>query len=633
MLKHAANRKVLESSLAPRAAYAPFPRRTDRDAWTLAPEAHGYLVGKAEVFSAQPWPQLPATRYLDFYRDGNRSRFETPYFERRTRLATLTAAECAENKGRFVDAIIDGIWAICEESTWVVPAHNSHSIAVGARLQLPEPDLNPLYIDLFAAETAAQLAIAHFLLSDVLADGAPQVVKRMEMEITHRVLEPFLASDAMHWMGFVGERPVNNWNPWINSNIMIAFLLMEKDAEKRVDGIAKAAASTQNFLDVYGDDGGCDEGPSYFGVAGASLLDILELLYGATGGAVNLYNEPKIRHIAEFIYHAHIAGRYFMDYADAPAALDDISAGLLLRTADHIHSQALHDFSLYMLSAGYAKPPYIAVANNPHCKYRAIMSLLDGAAYGTPGTPVAASGAHYYPSIQAAIARENANDIAGLFVSAKGGHNAESHNHNDIGNYIVYLNGEPGIVDAGVGVYTAKTFGPQRYEIWTMNSNHHNTAIINGCAQMPGMAYAPSDVAYHDDGAVMRFSMDMAGAYGAPAHVTRFIRQFVYDRAARRLTITDNMNLSEVTEPATLPLMTCAEPDLSESGKIRLKLQTGVLVIAYDAGMFSAQYTGLDIREDERLYGAWRKNELYRILLRRKACMANDAWTLAVTVE
>lgn len=64
----------------------------------------------------------------------------------------------------------------------------------------------------------------------------------------------------------------------------------------------------------------------------------------------------------------------------------------------------------------------------------------------------------------------------GLYVAAKGGHNGESHNHNDIGNFIVYADGEPEIIDVGNCVYTAKTFGAERYELMNTRSSNHNGA-------------------------------------------------------------------------------------------------------------------------------------------------------------
>src|SRR5690242_21194986 len=48
--------------------------------------------------------------------------------------------------------------------------------------------------------------------------------------------------------------------------------------------------------------------------------------------------------------------------------------------------------------------------------------------------------------IQVMAARATAGSAQGLYVAAQGGHNAESHNHNDVGNFIVYANGEPVLI-------------------------------------------------------------------------------------------------------------------------------------------------------------------------------------------
>ena len=77
----------------------------------------------------------------------------------------------------------------------------------------------------------------------------------------------------------------------------------------------------------------------------------------------------------------------------------------------------------------------------------------------------------------------------GMFVAAKGGFNNESHNHNDVGTFSLYVNTIPVIIDAGVGTYTKQTFGKDRYTIWTMQSNYHNLPMINGISQKFGQDY------------------------------------------------------------------------------------------------------------------------------------------------
>lgn len=92
--------------------------------------------------------------------------------------------------------------------------------------------------------------------------------------------------------------------------------------------------------------------------------------------------------------------------------------------------------------------------------------------------------------IQVMTARDKAGSADGFYVAAKGGHNLESHNHNDVGHYIVYIDGNPVIIDTGVGPYTGKTFGAQRYEIWTMQSAYHSLPTIDGVMQRNGSEFA-----------------------------------------------------------------------------------------------------------------------------------------------
>ncbi|HTX26243.1 MAG TPA: heparinase II/III family protein [Streptosporangiaceae bacterium] len=78
----------------------------------------------------------------------------------------------------------------------------------------------------------------------------------------------------------------------------------------------------------------------------------------------------------------------------------------------------------------------------------------------------------------------------GLFLAAKAAHNGEGHNHNDVGPFIVALDGRPVLIDVGVGLYTRQTFGPDRYEIWTMQSSWHDVPEVDGAAQESGREHA-----------------------------------------------------------------------------------------------------------------------------------------------
>ena len=102
----------------------------------------------------------------------------------------------------------------------------------------------------------------------------------------------------------------------MDSNCLTAFLIIERDKDRRVDAVRKALEGLEVFMKTYHDDGGCDEGSSYWGRAGASLFDCLELLYWASGGKLSFYDLPLVRQIGRFIYRAHIHDDYFINFAD-----------------------------------------------------------------------------------------------------------------------------------------------------------------------------------------------------------------------------------------------------------------------------------------------------------------------------
>jgi len=136
----------------------------------------------------------------------------------------------------------------------------------------------------------------------------------------------------------------------------------------------------------------------------------------------------------------------------------------------------------------------------------------------------------WLPGIQVSCARVKAGSTGGFYFAAQGGHNAESHNHNDVGNFVVFLNGNPVLIDVGVETYTAKTFSSHRYEIWTMQSAFHNLPTINGVMQAAGRQYEARDVSFHSDDAGAEFLADIAAAYPKEAGVQTWKRSIRLDR-------------------------------------------------------------------------------------------------------
>lgn len=608
--------------LLPREKWKPFPPASDRAAWERLPaDDRRALIQAGEARLGADWPPLPATLFLEYQRIGNRSNYERVRSARRDQLRDLVVAECAEGRGRFLDEIANGIWTTCEESFWGVPAHLGAQKA-GTGL----PDVAEPIVDLFAAETSSLLAWIDYLIGPRLALASPLLRKRIRLEIDRRILTPCLERDDFGWMGLDGrERPVNNWNPWINSNWLASALLLEDDGKRRLAAVHKILRSLDRFLASYHDDGGCDEGPGYWFRAGGSLFDCLELLHSASGGAIDFYRVPLVQEIGRYIYRAHIFGDCFINFADAAARLR-IAGDLLFR-----YGRRIGDSRLQSLGAWAAAQPGSAPGRSESMG-RQLPALFN------LETIRAAQGAQplvrdtWLPGIQVMAARRKEGSAEGLYLAAQGGHNAESHNHNDVGNFIVYADGQPAIIDVGVETYTAKTFSSRRYEIWTMQSAWHNLPTIDGVMQAAGREFQATDVAYRANDRAAEYSLDIARAYPPDAGLDSWKRTFRLDREKNEIELADSCILKKPARRITQTLMTSCKPEQTAPGRLKLQapgFRSGPITILYDARVFTPSVEEVKI-EDERLKNSWGER-LYRILLTAADPPQRASWSIRIT--
>ena len=207
---------------------------------------------------------------------------------------------CATGDMGDLDDVIDGIWLICEESSWVISAHNgSDHPGVPPASERLLPDVANPYVDLFAAQTAMILSLACQLLGEGLDAVSPLVRRRVRLEVERRVLHPFETRDDFWWMGVV-RKDLNNWTPWIVSNVMLAACAWVDDRPRLAALLERGMAMLDRYLNVIPADGGCDEGPGYWSMAGGALLDCLALLERVTGGRLTLWDDEKLGNILRF---------------------------------------------------------------------------------------------------------------------------------------------------------------------------------------------------------------------------------------------------------------------------------------------------------------------------------------------
>jgi len=603
---------TLESVLVPLSEWRPFPQSGDRSAWEGLPRpARDAVLALANQYLECDVPSLPATLYLEYQRIGNRSRYQNVWYARRRMLHGLVLAECVEGDGRFLDQMANVIWAICEESSWAFPAH------VGAqRAGVGLPDTTEPIVALFSAETASLLAWTEYLVGDRLDSVSPQIGQRIRREVDQRILTPFLTREGFGWMGFkvrADRRHPNNWNPWINSNVLAAALLLEEDVDRRLAMTHKVLRCVDNFLVPYPSDGSCDEGPSYWGRAGASLFDCLEWLHSATNGKVDVYAEPVIREIGRFIMRAHIAGDYFVNVGDCDAKIR-ITPDLIFRFGRRIDDLQLQRLASYELD----ETSLLDFDRKLQSMGRTLPLLFDLnelLALDRTDPPALRDVWLSDPELQLMAARDRTGSVDGLFVASWAGHNAQSHNHNDVGNFIVYLDGQPVIIDVGRPTYSRQTFSRDRYKIWAMQSAYHNLPSINGKTQSAGTRYAAKDVRYRSDDRSAQLTMDIAPSYPRDTGLISWRRTVRLVRG-HSVDVADTFDLREPSAEIVQHLMTVCDVSQDEPGRLVLThaSQRRATVVEYTPAKLSVDVETIELT-DTKLQDIWGPC-LHRIILR-----------------
>jgi len=476
-----------------------FPAASDREVWEgLRPELRRDIIHRGENFLGYDWPALTCGDYLTFSRTGDRAAFEEKYYARRQAVCALALAECAEHQGRFLDELANGLWLICEESGWQLPAHNNY---IRDTPPLPLPNTERPVADLFACETAETLSLIRSLLGAELEKMAPGLSRRILAETDRRVVRPYL-NTHFWWMGN-GDEPMCNWTAWCTQNVLLTVFTSGYSQDVKRAVIKQAAYSLDCFLKDYGEDGCCEEGAVYYRRAGLCLWGALEVLDRVSGGVFSpIFREEKIKNIASYIVNVHAGGGWYLNYADCAPKAGPCGA------PEYLFGHRTGDAALQALAcSGMTDETPRGFMWNISLFVQLLDALYDRE-MSVFRRDVPAPAGTFYPSTGLWVARDDT-----WCVSVRAGHNGCSHGHCDSGSLIVYRRGRPLLIDIGVESYTAKTFSVDRYSIWTMRSDWHNLPTVNGAVQSPGRVSVPAGVEHWDDGARACISMELAPAY------------------------------------------------------------------------------------------------------------------------
>lgn len=587
-----------------------YPAITNRKAWSNLDDTwKKETITLGESYLNFDYPYISAVDFLDFTRTGNRIRYEDKFFSKRLALNALVLAECVENEGRFLDDIINGIFSICEESAWQLPAHNTY---IRDTPQLPLPDSTSPVLDLFACETGSILATVSYLLGSELDKISPFITKRISYELEHRIYNPYL-NCHFWWMGN-GKEPMNNWTIWCTQNVLLSVFLVENNISLHEKVIQKACKSIDYFLDEYGDDGCCDEGAQYYRHSGLCLFNSMEILNAITNNHFsNLYKETKIKNMASYIMNVHIDDIYYLNFADCSPIAGRAGVREFL-FATQTSNQNMMSFAAKEFIAGGIETLLLPKENNLYYRLQNAFTIKEITSYAEDIATAVSYSDIFYPSTGIFITRDES-----LYLAVKGGDNDDSHNHNDTGSFTVYKNGQPLLIDIGVENYTKKTFSPKRYEIWTMQSAYHNLPTINGIMQKDGAVYKACDVNYSFSNSVSEIQMDIANAYPKDACIEHYYRKASLIKG-KEIVINDSFSFCNCDENSpdlnnesiVLSFMTYEKPvSKSEDNDLHISIGSLGTLRIENAELLSIEEIKIT---DSRLQTAW-KHPVYRILI------------------
>ena len=435
-------------------------------------------------------PELTYYSRARYHIDGDRNEFQIPYFKRRQFLASAALLGMIyPEEQHYLDEVHEVIWAICDEYSWVLPAHTDGML-----------DHDLTQVDLFNAETGFTLAELCYVLEDRLDK---LVLDRARAEVRRRVFDNYL-TDEFNW-----ETKTNNWPAVCAGNIGGAMMYLDPDLFRQQ--LPRLLDSMKNFMSGFPEDGTCMEGFHYWHYGFGNFVWFADLLLQFTHGEIDLFKWDKVETVSGYAQRCVLRGGTTVSYSDGERK------GKSDRAMMHYLSRLFPD-QVQLLPDEYTEffkgnvTWMQSLRNLLYVDYTAKPVAFQLKDYDLPGAG------------QVVINREKYS------LAVKAGHNAEAHNHNDVGNFILATDKGQIFCDLGAGLYTKQYFR-DRYSVFCNASRGHNVPLVNGGEQMPGGEYGGS-ICREDN----RILVEFPGAYGQP-DFQKLTRTFEYEED--RIVLTD----------------------------------------------------------------------------------------------
>lgn len=458
--------------------------------------------------------------YEEYFKSGSRKEFERKYFRLyRWRLMSSALLYYIYETEQYRDIMLETIWAVCNEYSWCLPNHSEN--------ETEESEIFD-FIDLFAAETGQTMAEILHLMGDKIP---PRLARRMRFEIDRRIFKPF------ERRSFWWEKSPTNWAAVCAGSVGMTYLYEKRQAFDSVK--QRIYSAMDSFLSGFSDEGICFEGLSYWNYGFGYYIAFAALLYEMTEGREDLLHREKVEKIAHFQQKMFIGG--------SVASFSDSSR-------DTIYQPGLTCYLAKTFKGIYIPEGATAEwADNCARFSSAVRNLL----WFDKAVPVShENGWDYMQTAGWYFSRKERFAFA-----AKAGHNAEQHNQNDVGSFIIAAGGKQLLADYGCGEYTNQYFMRQtRYLDLCNSSRGHSVPEIDGIAQSDGREFSAENTAASET----VFSMDMEKAYAHPKlkHLKRS-----FDVGERGVIICDSYTFDDEKEHNICErFVSLEEPEITPNG-------------------------------------------------------------------
>lgn len=565
---------------------------------------------RAIVPNVHDIPMLTYTKYREFEHTGERPGYQDPYFKRRAML-TRALVEYIMGDQTMLDPIQDLLWAICEETSWVIPAHEEqgpdywdlHPPIVRTEplgvstLLTREPDS----IDLFAAETGAALAETVYLVG---GDLAPEVRQRVRQEVERHIFKPYLAYGRKHWW-FKGAL---NWNGVCNGSIGLAFLRLEQDPQRLAEALAMVLEGFAAYIATgFETDGGSIEGVGYWNYGLMYYVTVAELLHEMID--LDLLAGERMKAIAYYPVGMALTPPMYLNFGDAPDSVY-LAAGIVQRLAERT---GVPDLRALVGSIPKPDEHSYSIAKLPIMLRQLVW--WDGKDYPPPPLKD-----YFLPAVGVAKMVTQVNGKSAV-LAVTAGHTDGHHSHVDIGSFVYHLHGESLIPDAGRGKYSKNYFRQQRYENIFTNAYTHNIPCIGGAMQQPGPEFGGSQQ-FH--GTIVQqgektVTVDFHTAYNLP-ELKLARRTLSLNPTTGAATIHDQFEFLHDPLPIEEAFVTWHEVTAA-GDTVTITGEKSAITVQAEGAVFEVEY----------LEKASRENERHGVLKRISTRLQGTEFTLTIT--